>query len=145
MRSTIYSEDGDSLSLVVADGALTDTLESARERTKQPGALCVYEIFDAPDGASEDAITRMAIAREEARETIERNMTVSYYWNASMLPRVNAGGVLMNNLPAPLSAEDCAAVLEQLALHPDYNNQTIIAVAMDFTIVTLANGRLEDQ
>lgn len=72
----------------------------------------------------------------------ERNMEISYQWNANMLRYVK--GVLMNPDPAPLSVEDCAAVLERLAQHPNYNNQTIIVVANDGTIVQLVNGTLED-
>lgn len=75
--------------------------------------------------------------RDSARELEERNMAISFYWNAAHLKVVSEEGLLANPAPAPLSIEQLKAIARQLRVHPNYKKQTIVMNTRDgWTLTT---------
>jgi hypothetical protein len=106
-----------------------------------PGGFVVVDVFEV---AEEDAdiveATLEATRRLQERYQREHDQALLYYWDANQFPRSAAGGVLTGTLPCPLTADEVETVLVQLASHPEYRAQTIIAIAEDYTVVTMKDG-----
>jgi hypothetical protein len=100
----------------------------------------LYEFIEADDVYHAHRIT--AEKESQRNEQDEDNMAISFWWNAMMLQRVNAGGLLINPRPAPLSPEQCRCVLQQLAKRPQCQGKTIIQVAKDMTMLRLEDGEI---
>lgn len=67
-------------------------------------------------------------------------MALLYHYNAGYMQRTSEYGVLTQTIPSPLSAEEIIDVLEQLAAHPAYRHQLMVAIAEDERIVTMRDG-----
>lgn len=110
-------------------------------RVAMPGTFCVFDTFE-----TEDDMVRASIhAGERIRPEDERNMAISYYYNAAMLRQVADGGVLTNPAPAPLTVEDITAVLKALAFHPNYSSDKTIqcfTALGGHQLVELRNGEV---
>ncbi len=112
--------------------------EVAREM-EVPGSFTVADIFDYPPGlpplimeATHAAFLRL---QDSARFTDEKNMALSYYWNADRLRMVVPGGTIANPKPAPLRAEQLKVVIRQLRRHPNYDRQRIVMASEDGYLV----------
>lgn len=141
LRCTLFTSPDDRLTTVVREHDVVSFGEVLGAR--QPDTFLAHDVFEMPD-ADIRAATKQAMERMPATDTIERNMALSFFWNAQYLTTVRQGGVLMNDRPAPLTAGEIRQVLIQLALHPHYNKQTVVCVSEDGTTVTLSNGTVED-
>lgn len=106
-----------------------------------PGALVVTETFDLPGDVDLLQATLEATKRLAARAIREANMAMLYHWDGHHLAHVNRGGVLAGSLAAPhLTEADVRMVLEQLGHHPNYREQTIIAIAENGTSLSMKDG-----
>src|SRR5581483_6835880 len=134
LRCAVYPNPTDPPVMTVArDCDLTDTIESAQHRLITPGVFVAFDVYEMPDGTDIKEATFEAGRRTTAEMHLrEFNQALSYHWNGAALRRVREGGILMNDKPAPLSAEECATVLTQLAQHPNRKpNVTIVQIAHD--------------
>ena len=104
------------------------------------------DIFEVDDDADIVEATLEATRRQQEVLQREADQALLYYWDAAKFGQLAAGGVLTGTLPCPLSADEIETVLVQLAAHPEYRGQTIIAIAEDQTVVMMKDGtaRRED-
>lgn len=138
LRSTMYPPAIDEpVTMVVSERSLKVPVEQAAAEMEMPGMFVVSEIFEVAGTADELRISIEGARRERDAATDERNMAISYYWNAAQLARVVEGGILGNPRPAPLAAKQIEVVLRQLAKHPSYRKQTIACVSRDHMLVRL--------
>lgn len=138
IRSTMYPPDINApVTIIASQRSLRVPVEQAAAEMEQPGVFVVSDIFGMPDSADEVKVSMEGARRERAAANAERNMAISYYWNAAQLARMAEGGVLANPRPAPLSAKQIEVVLRQLAKHPSYRKQMIACVAKDLKLVRL--------
>lgn len=101
---------------------LTVPIEEAT--TNQPGVFMVHDVFDYPDGPLDNAIA-LGMMRTEERQRREDDMATLYHYTGDLLRAMKDSGVV-GSRPAPLSADEIATVLKQLADHPDYDHQTLV-------------------
>lgn len=114
-------------------------------RTLIAGTLVVHDIFEMSDDTDIGEATLEGMRRLQERAELERDMALSYHWNGEYLRRVNEGGLLMNDQPAPIPAEDYRGVLAQLADHPNYKHQRIVVVTEDGTILEMLDGEINER
>jgi hypothetical protein len=116
--------------------------EAAKVQSDFPGGFVICDIFELPGKPSMIEATMRAVELLEAAQERESNMAITYYYEAAHLRYTAPHGVLAMTMPTPLSAEDLAVPLRQLANHPDYRNHTIIAISHDSQVVELRNGEI---
>ena len=68
------------------------------------------------------------------------HMAMLFHWDAEALRSVKTGGVLSASVPAPLDASDIEFVFCQLAKHPNYLGQRVVAISKDHEIIELLGG-----
>lgn len=143
LRSTMYPPSIDEpITVVVSERSLRVSIEQAAAEVEQPGMFVVNDIFESFT-ADDVKLTLEGAERQRANAENERNMAISYYWNAATLTKVIEGGSLTNPQPAPLTVEQIQVVLRQLHRHPSYRKQTVMCVSRDFRFVTLhADGSI---
>lgn len=100
-----------------------------------------WETFEA-----DDEITGVLSAAKMAEDPMvlarENHEAVAYYYDGMMLGHVTDGGVLSTSAGSPLSRESCVKVLQQVARHSNYKNQTVILHDQDFNPVTMKGGEI---
>src|SRR5262245_8668071 len=126
LRSTVYPPEGVPLTVVMRDTDIKVPVEQAATMNQPPEALVVHDIFTVEDGSSIVEATFEGEERARLQRKHENNMAVLFYYNAAQLERIVDGGVLVNPAPAPLSADNIAAVFDQLREHPSYTNQRVV-------------------
>lgn len=145
MRTSCFVRPDNEVSTVLLDSDVTDTLESAYYRVVIPGALTVAEIFEMDDGTGIEEATLTAMQRKANRSELEHHMALSYFWNADVLRTVTEGGLLFNDRPAPIPADEYRPVLEQLAKHPNYRHQAIMVVTSDGKTLKMQDGQVKEE
>lgn len=147
LRTTLYFDPAAErfVTTVLRECDLTDTLESARVRYLTPGALIVSEIFEMEGEPSVEEATVVGAQRHTERLGRERDQAVLYYWLIFQWERLRPGSVILMDRPAPLSREEMAVVLEQLAMHPGYKQFRIVGVDQTEQVISLnREGKIED-
>jgi hypothetical protein len=117
--------------------------EEMEDQGARSGCLVVTDIFDLPDALYADPVrVSMEGTGRLTRERlqVERNMAMSYFWNAEKLNITAAGGFLVNPGAAPILIADLQAVMLQLTKRENYQKQTLIFRALDETVITLRDG-----
>ena len=110
--------------------------------TDMPGVFVTSDTWQMPDGELEDAIAQ-AIVRAGEREREEGDMATLYHWTVATWNVVKSGGMVITQRPAPLRRDDIVTVLQQLCVHPKYDNYQIHVVsAVDGTTVRTREGRV---
>ena len=144
LRASMYPPGGDPpVTIVLREVDLTMPIEEAAKlNDEMPGGFVITDIFELPGNPSIEQATFKAIELANAAQEREQDMALTYYYEASYLRNVAPGGVLAMTQPAPLSVEDLAVPLRQLANHPEYRNHTIVGISMDGKIVELRNGKV---
>jgi hypothetical protein len=64
-------------------------------------------------------------------------MAMLFHYDAQALRNVKPNGVLSATIPAPLDASDIEFVFCQLAKHPNYLGQRVVAISQDHEIIEL--------
>jgi hypothetical protein len=144
LRASMFPPDGSPpATMVMRESDLNVTIEEAAKTQEDfPGGFVICDIFELPGEPTIEEATFRAIELVNAAQEREQNMALTYYYEASHLRFSAPNGVLAMTMPAPLSVDDLAVPLKQLANHPDYRNHTIIAISMDGKIVELRNGEV---
>jgi hypothetical protein len=65
------------------------------------------------------------------------HMAMLFHYDAQALRNVKPNGVLSATIPAPLDASDIEFVFCQLAKHPNYLGQRVVAISQDHEIIEL--------
>lgn len=139
-RISMYGPDLEHpVTMVIHEDELAVPFEDAvREQKPLPGGFVVVDAFETKRdivGATMEAVNRHAERQER-----EGHMALLYHYNAGYMQRTSEYGVLTQTIPSPLSAEEIIDVLEQLAAHPAYRHQLMVAIAEDERIVTMRDG-----
>lgn len=136
------------MTTIARDCDLLDTLESAaihmQAKTAEEGALALIEIFETPGAVSIEDASVEGMRRRDARADQEENQAILYYWSVFKWGVLTDGGTLTMDKPAPLTRDEIAVVLEQLARHPEYEGFRIISTDQTGALVVLANGKIEE-
>lgn len=138
-RISMYGPELEPISAVLHEDELPGSLDDAiAEQRILPGGYVVCDVFE----TEHDLIgaTLEAARRQVERALDERNAAMLYHYDADALTRVSEGGVLTATLPAPLDAKTIIDVLEQLARHPSYRGQLVVAISESCEIVTMRDG-----
>lgn len=118
-----------------------DSLMGAKLGAAQNGGFCTGEVFEVTGvGHTIKHVTILAERKRQRRAQIEVNQSMLYYWDAMYLTRANPGGVISGTMPIPLKASEVEEVLRLLAEHPDYDHQTVIAIAENGQMVKMKDG-----
>lgn len=137
-RSTLYPPSiDDPITVVAALSSLAEPVEQVMADMERIGEFVVSEVFEVPDDTQDPRLTVEGMKRQIANAADERNMAISYYWNAVKLGLLVEGGALFNPSPAPLSVDQIRTVLRQLHKHPSYNKQIITCISKDIRVVRL--------
>ena len=139
-RVSMYGPDlGPPVTAVLVEDQLRVTLEEALAEQKiLPGGYVVCDPFET-DGDVMHA-TLEAVTRQLERAEDEHMAALLYHWDAGALERLAEGGVLTATEPAPLDADTIIDCLEQLAHHPRYRHQLIVAISRNMEIITMRDG-----
>lgn len=108
----------------------------------QGGYFAAIDIFDVPISTSAVSAGILGAQRAWASATDEGRMAVAYYHWTRGFDQISERGLILSGRPAPLTTEQLAEVLRQIALHPDYVAQTIQALDRDGVSVRLEDGRV---
>lgn len=141
LRVTMWTPDLEPISMVTRESDLNVPLDEAAEQQKiLPGGFIVIDIFEM-DGEP-DIVEATLEATRRQQEVLQReaDQALLYHWDASKFGQLAAGGVLTGTLPCPLSGDEIETVLVQLASHPEYRAQTIIAISEKMEVVTMKDG-----
>lgn len=120
----------------------------AAQRDSQPEVFVATEVFAMPDGSAESA-AREAARRWLLRREVEERMAELFYWIASrigpfkrQMTDPSKRPVVRMSAGLPLSTDDIAYALGQLAKHPAYTSDVRIEARSNegSAIVVLDNG-----
>ncbi len=144
-RISMYGPDLEPVTAVMLEDQIRVSIEElVGEQRILPGGYVVCDVFETgDDGEGETRVMRAtleAVHRQEVSLDYEKNAAMLYHWNAMTLERVSEGGVLTGTLPCPLRVETIIDVLEQLAKHPAYRGQLVMAISEDQQFVTMRDG-----
>lgn len=143
LRSSIYISPSDPpLSTVLSEAEAVDTLESARVRILQPGALVIHDIFES-DGDLGQAVAE-AMERQRSNQQQESHQALLYHWTILQWVRTSERGMVLMDQPAPLSREEICVVFDQLAQHPDYGHRTVVTPDRNGVPVLLVDGEIKE-
>ena len=145
VRVSMYGPDLEPITAVLVEDQLRVTIDEAvaGQRTLPGGYVVVDEFETDDDGEPEARVMRATLEaanRQAERADYEKNAAMLYHWNGMTLQRVSEGGVLTGTLPCPLDAETIVDVLVQLASHPLYRGQLVMAISEDEQFVTMRDG-----
>lgn len=129
------------MTTVILEGDAVDTLESARVRSLQPGALVIHDIFETTDDIR--IATAEAMRRQQANAEQEAHQAMLYYWTVLQWTRVTEHGAVLMDKPAPMSRDEIAVVFAQLAQHPDYGHRTIVTPDRHGEPLMLVDGEIK--
>lgn len=150
LRSSMWADpDNDPATIIVRDSDVTDSLESIREQLLDPptGAgseyrpFVTFDIFEMKDaeilGATQEAAQRQDLDRE-------RDMAILFFFaTQTVLPITNANGLWIAPDPSPLSLDQIELALNQVAMHPVYEQQKVVFLSEDGERITLENGEVK--
>lgn len=145
IRGTIYptTDAAGAMTQVIREPDLLGTLDEALRSLGDPvpGALIVTDVFEAAPAAGIEVVTIMAERRRQMTLQRELNMALLYHWDGDYLRHVSERGMLSGSIPAPhLREQDVRSVLQQLARHPNYRHQRVVAIARDWTMLEMHDG-----
>lgn len=142
LRVSMYGPDlGMPVSLVMIESELNVTFEEAvAEQRILPGGYIVCDVFETEHENLVGA-TLEAAGRQAERAELEGHAALLYHWDAGALENCAEGGTLTATVPAPIDAETIIDCLEQLAHHPNYRGQLVIAISDDSQIITMRDGK----
>ncbi len=145
VRVSMYGPELEVVTAVMVEDQLRVTIDEAvAEQRILPGGYVVCDVFETgDDGEPETRVMRAtleAVNRHAEHAEYEKNAAMLYHWNAMTLAGVSEGGVLTGSIPCPLTAETIIDVLEQLAHHPAYRHQLVMAISEDEQFVTMRDG-----
>jgi hypothetical protein len=135
----MYGPDLEPITMVLHEDELAVPFTDAvRDAKPLPGGFIAVEVFE----TERDAVgaTLEAVNRHAQRSEREHHMALMYHYNAGVMERITEGGVLTQTIPSPLSTAELIDVLEQLAAHPRYRHQLMVAISEDEQIVTMRDG-----
>lgn len=139
VRVSMYGPDLEPVTAVMLEDQINVTIdELIADQRIFPGGYVVCDEFETEGDVMRATIE--AATRQTERIDIERNAAMLYYYDAGSLAMLAEGGVLTATLPAPLDAATIIDCLEQLAHHPLYRGQLIVAISADYEIVTMRDG-----
>ena len=104
----------------------------------QGGVFMVVDVFRVPADTSLHAAGLLAQHRHERDREDEENMAKAYHWWVMTIEHTGRGAY--SRIPAPLSTDQIADVLRQVALHPSYGGQTVQAFDRNGSSVRLEAG-----
>lgn len=142
LRCTIYEDPFHPLTWIVRGIDLDVAIKNAALDFEMihTEVFVVTDIFDVTEDEFNDEakLIHRGLSRlkDSARELEERNMAISFYWNAAQLRFVSEEGLLANPSPAPLSVEQLKTIARQLRAHPNYKKQTITMVTREGWVLT---------
>lgn len=143
LRCSIYeSPTAPPLTIVTRACDLHEPVEvAARDlETMHPGTFIVVDIFDVEPAVYDSELASVHAGMQRLKDSVraldERNMAVSYYWNAMHLKITSREGALANPNRAPLSKAQLEVVMRQLVRHPNYQAQHIFMISKDGDVVT---------
>lgn len=141
LRSSAFVTPGAPTTTVVRDCDTEDTLEGAREylNRQQPEIYIHHDLYEVPGEITVTQATLGAMQRSKPEE--EQDCALMFYWVKGSLARVKDGGILMSDIPAPLSAEQMVYVHSRIKHTAHYRDQHIIAFDRDKRRVELLNGK----
>lgn len=145
LRMTFFSPELDPVTTVVLEDSLTKEIkEAAREiEESAAGAFVITDIFNVPDGS--DLVYTGLTAQQRASDRIERerDMALTYYYDAGQFGMLGVGGTLTMTRPAPLSAAELEVPLRQLARHPLYRDFIVMAISEDARLIRMQRGEIQ--
>lgn len=134
MRASTYPPDSlDPLTIVMRQ---CDSRMPLEEIAADEFGFTVLDIFEMEDEPSIAEATHEAAKRSTGLLDEERNMAIMYYWLWSQFKTLAKGGIMMSDIPAPLTVEQIHYVHRLLRRLPDYKNYTFMTFAKDGTPVT---------
>jgi hypothetical protein len=145
VRVSMYGPDLEAITVVMVEDQIRVSIDElvATQRIL-PGGYVVCDVFETgDDGSEETRVMRATLEganRHAERLEYEKNSAMLYHYNAMTCERVSEGGVLTQTIPSPLSAETIIDVLEQVAHHPVYRHQLMVAISEDEQIITMRDG-----
>lgn len=144
LRSTFFSPQLDPVTTVVMEDSLLNPIEQVAQEMEETaaGAFVIVDIFDVPGSTNIIQATLAAEQRAVERRARERDMALTYYYDAGQFHLLNRGGVLTMTQPAPLSATELEVPLRQLARHPNYDGFTIVAISEDNEMIEMRRGEV---
>jgi hypothetical protein len=139
VRVSMYGPELEPITAVMVEDQINVTIEElVRDQRVLPGGYVVCDVFETEGDVTQatlESVNRLAESSER-----EWAAALLYHWDASALQGVAEGGVLTATLPAPLDAETIIDVLEQLAHHPNYRGQLVMAISEDEQFITMRDG-----
>lgn len=147
IRTTIFPPPGagSPVTAVVAEPSLTVSIEEFQKQMRGAGTFILFDVFESQrdpydiPGLTLDANERLT---DEAKQR-DLHLATHYYWTASRFRILAPGGVVASDRPAPLTADELRVSMEQLAIHPDYDqSMSVLAISKDGKLVTLRGGKI---
>jgi len=144
LRSTMYEPSAivPHPTAIAREADLKLPIDEAILGMEMPGVLVLGEVFES-DIEDKTLLTQEALKRYMPRREREENQALLFYWDAEMLERTRPTGIISGTQPAPLNVEEITTVLRQLAKHPSYKGQTVIAISEDYKMVRMKAGKVE--
>jgi hypothetical protein len=107
------------------------------------GFFVTYEVFEEESG-TDGFVAAVAHAAASAVEHQKRehDMAIGYFWYANALRLVADNGVLASTRPAPVSREDMAWVLRNLAKCEHYKGQYAVLLRCGSTTIEMRDGEV---
>lgn len=134
MRASTYPPD--SLEPITIVMRQSDARMPLEEIAADEFGFTFLDIFEMDGTPSIREATLEAARRSTGNFDDERNMAIMYYWLWSQFPTLAKGGIMMSDIPAPLTVEQIHYVHRLLRRLPDYQNFTFMTFAKDGTPVT---------
>lgn len=139
LRSTIWTPDLMPTASVVRDSDVVDTLESIRVTVQEPEFFYSFDLFEADDDLTIQAVTLEAGRRTALVRDIERNQAIQFYWAAQFLSK----DLIYMPDPCPFGSDKIREVFDQLVRHPDYKHSTVRAIGDDGVEVWIRDGEVK--
>lgn len=139
LRITYWPTPAETVTMVIPEEDLEDGCLETVEGATDAGFFTTFEVFEAP--SFEEAMF-LAAGRVEHNE---HNQAVAYHYYAQMLgnPQIHNKTVIAGTVPQPLSRELVAWVFRNVAKHPNYKGQRIIApIEEGAALVEMVNGEV---
>jgi hypothetical protein len=144
LRSTIYMSPSEAKTMFVREDALAAPIsDTTTAEVEVPGAFVISEVFEIDASIDMSALAKIAQQKLRVRARREQDQATLYYWDMHALAHVRADGVLTATEPAPLSVDEIKVVLRQIAKHPMYEGQIVMAISEDLKIVRMKAGKVE--
>lgn len=141
LRSTMYKNDEEHVTMVTAEDSLKDEIHVAANEMVTGDNVDV-EIFDC-DG---DLVSATLEGEQRALPRlpdVARKGIILTNWCIAMLQKLKPDGLLGTKSPVPLEAEIIEGILREVAQHHAYKDHRIILISGEEPrMVTLKNGQV---